>query len=124
MRTGLSAPRLGGTSVAISRSFMFVSGDPSDRFVKPAASGADLVVCDLEDTVALKSKSLACDQVVRWREQKGVADVRISSDESSWFENGCAALAGLPRLGSVLVPKAEKPAKLVALSWPSGFGCP
>ena len=37
--------------IAGARSFLFVPGNRPDRFDKARASGADLVICDLEDAV-------------------------------------------------------------------------
>ncbi|NBO74167.1 MAG: CoA ester lyase, partial [Gammaproteobacteria bacterium] len=41
------------------RSMLFVPGDRPDRFAKAAASGADAVILDLEDAVALESRPQA-----------------------------------------------------------------
>jgi citrate lyase subunit beta / citryl-CoA lyase len=38
------------------RSFLFVPGNRPDRFDRAVASGADIVVIDLEDSVALDAK--------------------------------------------------------------------
>ncbi len=47
-----------GPGVEVARSFLFVLGDRSDRFPKVAASEADVVVCDLEDSVTTSAKTL------------------------------------------------------------------
>ncbi len=39
------------------RSLLFVPGDRPDRFAKAAASGADALILDLEDSVAAEKKA-------------------------------------------------------------------
>lgn len=116
--------RLAGVSVTIARSLLFVPGDRSDRFDKAAASGADLVVCDLEDAVAPQTKLLARQGVVRWLGHDGVACVRINSADSSWYEDDCQALAGLQGLSAVMVPKAEDVERITTLSAALGSDTP
>src|SRR3546814_2723152 len=41
------------------RSLLFVPGDRPERFAKAAASGADAIILDLEDSVALANKEAA-----------------------------------------------------------------
>ena len=41
------------------RSLLFVPGDRPDRFAKAAASGADAIILDLEDSVSLANKAAA-----------------------------------------------------------------
>jgi hypothetical protein len=41
------------------RSLLFVPGDRPERFAKAAASGADAVILDLEDSVGLSAKATA-----------------------------------------------------------------
>ena len=45
--------------IASARSFLFVPGHRPDRFGKAAASGADVVVLDLEDAVGADRKAAA-----------------------------------------------------------------
>jgi citrate lyase subunit beta/citryl-CoA lyase len=95
---------------------LFVPGDRADRFGKAAASGADIVVLDLEDAVAPEAKATARDQVVRWLADGGVGCVRINAAGTPFHETDVAALVGAPGLRAVLVPKAEDPRVLTALS--------
>lgn len=90
---------------------LFVPGDRPDRYAKAAASGADLVIIDLEDAVAPAAKEAARDVVVdalgtgRLR-----ALVRLNPAGSSWAVDDLAALAGLGAgrgLVGVVVPKAD-----------------
>ena len=89
------------------RSLLFVPGDRPDRFEKAARSGADLVVCDLEDAVSPGSKDAAREEVARWLREGGTAAVRVNALGTPWYAADCAALAGLAGLAAVMVPKAE-----------------
>ena len=48
------------------RSLLFVPGDRPERFAKAAASGADAIILDLEDAVALPAKPAAREAVAGW----------------------------------------------------------
>ena len=48
------------------RTALFVPGNRPDRFDKAAASGADLVILDLEDAVPADAKDAAREQVRAW----------------------------------------------------------
>ena len=95
---------------------MFVPGDRSDRFDKAAGSGADIVVHDLEDAVAPDAKATARDRVVRRLVDGGAGCVRVNASGTPFHQADVAALAGVPGLRAVLVPKAEDPRVLSALS--------
>ncbi|CAN5251496.1 CoA ester lyase [soil metagenome] len=89
------------------RSLLFVPGDRPERFDKAAASGADAIILDLEDSVAPARKAFARDAVAEYltRPADGVARlVRINPVDSPWLradlETG-AASQGL------VLPKAE-----------------
>jgi citrate lyase subunit beta/citryl-CoA lyase len=47
------------TAVTLLRSFLYVPGDRADRVAKALAAGADAVLIDLEDSVALSAKEAA-----------------------------------------------------------------
>lgn len=101
--------------------FLFVPGDRPDRFDKAVASGADLVVLDLEDAVAPEAKDAAREHVVAWLTKGGHAAVRINAGDTvggdsvggSVAERDVAALADLPV--PVMVPKAQDPAALAVV---------
>lgn len=100
----------------LARSLLFVPGDRPDRFDRAAASGADLVVCDLEDAVAGAAKDTAREQVTGWLDTGGSAAVRINAAGTPWYAADCAALRGLDGLSAVMVPKAEDPDALGSLA--------
>jgi citrate lyase subunit beta/citryl-CoA lyase len=98
------------------RSWLFVPADRSDRFAKAAASGADIVVCDLEDAVAADAKASSRAEVARWLQEGGAACVRINAHGTSFYDADIAALSGIPGLRAVMVPKAEDPRALAELN--------
>lgn len=92
---------------------LFVPGDRPDRYAKAAASGADLVIVDLEDAVAPAAKESARASVVAALGAGGLtALVRVNPTGSSWTSDDLASLAGLGAdhgLVGVVVPKADDP---------------
>ena len=107
--------RLLPSDIETARSLLFVPGDRPDRFEKAAASGADAVICDLEDAVAPEHKTIARQNVAEWLSRGGMAYVRVNATDSPYFDADGAALANLPGLRGVVVPKATEPASLAAL---------
>jgi citrate lyase subunit beta/citryl-CoA lyase len=91
------------------RSWLFVPGDRSDRFAKAADSGADVVICDLEDAVAADAKAAARSEVASWLSREGAACVRVNAHGTPFHDADVDALAGAPGLLAVMVPKAEDP---------------
>lgn len=89
------------------RSLLFVPGDRPDRFAKAAASGADAVILDLEDSVAITARPAARAAVARWlREPSGVARfVRVNPLGTDGLDQDLAAARGAD---GVMLPKAER----------------
>ncbi|VVD78524.1 aldolase [Pandoraea capi] len=109
------------STAPVIRSWLFVPGNRPERFDKACASGADAVILDLEDAVSPADKLAAREQVVHWltaRQADATASapvpiyVRINAASTPWFEADVAALAGVPQLGGLVVPKAEDVATL------------
>src|SRR3569623_775470 len=79
---------------------------------KAATSAADAVFMDLEDAVPPSEKNAALDEAVRslssldWGRK--VVAVRSNAIDSSFVEREIRTLAALPRLDSLIVPKAER----------------
>jgi citrate lyase subunit beta / citryl-CoA lyase len=89
---------------------LYVPGDRPDRFDKAVATGADLVILDLEDAVAPDRKAYARDAVVAWLSgTRGdcVIQVRVNAHD----QDDLAALRGVPGI-EVRLPKVETPADL------------
>lgn len=95
-----------GPDPITARSVLFVPGARPDRFDKAVASGADLVVLDLEDAVAPDEKSAARSAVVEWL-ATGRAAVRVNGAQSDEHAADVSALAGCPGLVAVLLPMTE-----------------
>lgn len=95
-------------AVGMAVSALFVPGDRPERFAKAAASGADLVIVDLEDAVAPDHKDAARRHVVAWLQGGGRAAVRVNASTEAEHEADLHAMASCrPGLLAVVVPKAE-----------------
>jgi len=103
------------------RSLLFVPGDRPERFAKAAASGADALILDLEDSVALEKKPEARAAVAEWL--AGARDVpclvRINPIDGDQARADLdAVLARRP--DGIMLPKAEGVASvrtLVSMAW-------
>ena len=95
--------------------FLFVPADRPERLLKAVASGADMVILDLEDAVAGEHKAAARAHA---RTALTTGDlrvcVRINGVESAAFHEDCKLLA-LPGVAAVMLPKAEAAAGLAAV---------
>ncbi|APE38286.1 CoA ester lyase [Nocardia mangyaensis] len=100
--------------VAVARTFLFVPGTRPDRFDKAAASGADLIILDLEDAVADVDKITARDNVVEWLRDGGQAVVRVNSRRSPHWAADIAAITATG--AAIMVPKADDPQALAELA--------
>ncbi|MFJ9390854.1 HpcH/HpaI aldolase/citrate lyase family protein [Nocardioides sp. NPDC101246] len=94
--------------VAGARSLLFVPGDRPERFTKAAASGADVVVLDLEDAVAPAAKEAALTHVLAWLAEGNRAAVRINGVGTPTHDSEVAALAGTG--AAVMLPKSDSAA--------------
>lgn len=98
------------------RSLLFVPGDRPDRMEKALASGADALILDLEDAVAIETKPAARAAVAAFlaRERPVPLWVRINPLDGGLAEDDLAAT--LPaRPDGIVLPKAEGAASLRAL---------
>ncbi|RQP24902.1 HpcH/HpaI aldolase/citrate lyase family protein [Piscinibacter terrae] len=98
------------------RTYLFVPGNRPERFAKALASGADMVVLDLEDAVAAATKSEARDAIARWSSEAADTDrarvlVRINDTLSDDFAADLQLL-GHARISGVMLPKAESAAQV------------
>ncbi|MFF7946168.1 HpcH/HpaI aldolase/citrate lyase family protein [Streptomyces griseorubiginosus] len=98
------------------RTFLFVPGHRPDRFDKALASGADVVVLDLEDAVAAQHKHEARRHVTDWLRAGQRAVVRINATGSPWIEDDLAEVGSLA--GALMLPKAQNTGDIDRL--PSG----
>ncbi len=91
------------------RSLLFVPGDRPERFDKAAASGADALILDLEDSVSAANKPVARDAVVeRVRGPRGgvAVLVRVNPIDGDLLAGDLTALHGLSP-DAIVMPKAE-----------------
>lgn len=99
------------------RSLLFVPADRPERFAKAAASGADAIILDLEDSVAPDRKSFGRDAVAEWlaAPRDGLAFVRVNPLDGGLTAADLAAV--LPaRPDGIMLPKAEGAASIHAMS--------
>lgn len=87
---------------------LYVPGNRPDRFEKAIASGADLVILDLEDAVPGPEKATARDAVVAWLTARGIAGVEVRVNPGSAEDLEVARGLGVP----IRLPKIESPDKV------------
>jgi citrate lyase subunit beta / citryl-CoA lyase len=111
------------------RSLLFVPGDRPDRVQRAATCGADAVILDLEDAVAIEVKAEGRAYVVAslcQRPRPIPYFVRVNALSSSYLDEDLQAIAACPPDGIVL-PKAEGAAsinELVRRMQTLGLSCP
>jgi citrate lyase subunit beta/citryl-CoA lyase len=103
------------------QSFLFVPGDRPERFDKALASGADVVIIDLEDAVAQSHKVQAREAIRSWLPAKRPVLIRINPVGTAWFEQDCA-LCCLPGVCGIVLPKTETAADIAAVLARAGHG--
>lgn len=100
------------------RSLLFVPGDRPERFDKAAASGADAIILDLEDSVAPERKGYARDAIAAWLAgaRDCTAFVRVNPLEGGGGQTADDLAIILPAApDGVMLPKAEGAASILAL---------
>lgn len=107
------------------RSLLFVPADRPDRFDKAAASGADALILDLEDSVAPSAKAKGRDAVVQWlRSAPEITTfVRVNPLDGAFVGDDLDAVAQARPHGLVL-PKADGAADVVRLQRLAGSDIP
>lgn len=97
------------------RSLLFVPGDRPERFAKAAASGADAIILDLEDSVAPAAKAAAREAVARYLAAPAdvIRFVRVNPLGSAGLDADLAAARGAD---GVMQPKAEGAADVATLA--------
>ncbi|KIU26972.1 citrate lyase [Sphingomonas melonis] len=96
------------------RSLLFVPGDRPERFAKAATSGADAIILDLEDSVAISAKAAAREAVARYLAEPAdvIRFVRVNPLASGDLDADLAAVRGAD---GVMLPKAEGATDIAAL---------
>jgi citrate lyase subunit beta/citryl-CoA lyase len=105
------------SSLLTARSFLFVPANRTDRYAKALASGADMVIIDLEDAIAHDAKDRA--RMLLDAAWTDIVDperviIRINGVDSVELADDAALCASLQPAG-VIVPKAESAEALEAL---------
>lgn len=101
--------------LAVIRSFMFTPANHPRRVEKVFQIGADAVILDLEDAVAVAEKVAAREDVVTAfsaSQRKCLHYVRINSVDTEYWLGDIRATVG-PWLDGVVVPKVESAAALL-----------
>lgn len=107
------------------RSLLFVPGDRPERFSKAAASGADALILDLEDSVSAEKKPEARAAIAAWLagERQVPCFVRVNPLDSEHVRADLDAVLGVQPDGIVL-PKAEGAGSVRRLIEMAGGDCP
>lgn len=92
--------------ISAAETFLFVSGAQPDRYGKASASGADVVIIDLEDAVAPTLKQDARANAERYL-HNGHCMVRVNGVGSENLPDDAVALSGSQGLTGIVLPKAE-----------------
>lgn len=98
------------------RSLLFVPADRPERFAKAAASGADAIILDLEDSVAPERKAFGREAIAEWlaSPRDCVAFVRVNPLDGDHTRADLAAVLPASSDG-IMLPKAEGAASIQAL---------
>jgi len=100
---GYQYPQLG-----TARTFLFVPASRPERITKAIATGADVVIVDLEDAVALSEKASARTALVAWLDEnpENRVAVRVNANDTVWYEDDVLACRH-PGVVGIMLPKAE-----------------
>lgn len=90
---------------------LFVPADRPERFAKAVHAGADAVIIDLEDAVPANQKEAALAALAVNVAAVGSSAVdlivRINAPGTAWFERDLVAIANIPTISGIVLPKAE-----------------
>jgi citrate lyase subunit beta / citryl-CoA lyase len=99
------------------RSWLFLEGANEDALRRAPASGADVLIQELEDFTPpasrAKAGSLAADVYPPWREAGAVVGVRVNPLEQGGMDDLAAVMRGAPDI--VALPKVADPHHVVRL---------
>jgi citrate lyase subunit beta/citryl-CoA lyase len=89
------------------RTYLVVPADRPEQFDKAYASGADVVILDLEDLVAPEAKTMAREYVARWLTSEHRVALRINGSASEWYRDDLL-FCHRPGISAIVLPKAEE----------------
>ncbi|MFE6283994.1 HpcH/HpaI aldolase/citrate lyase family protein [Streptomyces sp. NPDC057877] len=106
--------------------WLYAPGDRPHVVTKALASGADVVVIDLEDAVApdRKAYARAATADLLGTEQPVPVHVRVNALDSPLAAADLKALAALPGLRGLRLPKVTSPGQIVRVAEATSPGCP
>ena len=97
---------------AVATTWLFVPGNRPELFDKAFASGADVVIFDVEDAVAPDDKPEARRAIARWcvasTAHRSRLAIRINDPTTAWFAEDLELLR-TTAVAAALLPKAESP---------------
>ncbi|GAA3238264.1 CoA ester lyase [Streptomyces sp. XM83C] len=116
-------------SAAPPLTWLYVPGDRPRKVERALGAGADVVVVDLEDAVAPERKEYAraATAELLGEPQPVPVHVRVNALEGPLAAADLAALAALPGLSGLRLPKVTSPAQVVRVAGgtaPAGRGAP
>ena len=103
--------------LSTARSFLFVPATRPERIEKAKASGADVVIVDLEDAVSPQDKNASREGLKATLAADAGVMIRINAAGTEWHEADLALLA-LPGIAGVMLSKAESVADMEKLTKP------
>lgn len=109
---------MANTQSSVLRSFLFAPGNHPRRVEKALSLGADAVILDLEDAVAVAEKAATRQTIVaalsRPRRCRGY--VRVNAIGTPWCLRDLMDVVG-PGLDGIVLPKVESAADLRTIDW-------
>ncbi len=104
--------------MTLNRSFLFAPGNHARRVEKAFTIGADAVILDLEDAVAVAEKAAARPLVAQAlaAPRPGRGYVRVNSMGSPWCYADLVGVVG-KGVDGIVLPKVESAADLHAIDW-------
>lgn len=104
--------------MSLHRSYLFAPGNHPRKVEKVFNAGADAVVLDLEDAVAVAEK--AATRAVVSQALQAPRDcrayIRVNAWDTPFCYNDLVAVVQ-PQLDGIVLPKVESPAQLIAVDW-------
>ena len=97
-------------------SFLFVPANRIERFEKALATAAHAIIIDLEDAVPIELKISARENLKVWLKTHPQHQImlRVNAQSTQWFQDDLA-LALLPNVSAVILPKTESAAELTEI---------
>src|SRR3546814_492168 len=104
--------------MGVFRSFLFTPGNHPRKVEKVFGIGADAVILDLEDAVAIAEKPATRATIVAAlkRERRCLGYVRVNAYDTEFCYGDFVGVVG-PWLDGIILPKVESPDQLRAADW-------